>query len=178
MYNLAQILQSPSPSFPPAPKRKASEVAEGEPWLKQRRLDGPGSSKKKCVFPPATSLIYLIMPQTRSRKRYFITSPAILRPSQCDTAYFRDFCLLAQKTYVCMSASLGVCISKFATRHPKSDKPFRSEAQDRSPESDRPWPPVSARGCKTPCQIYFSATTWTPQPLYHVHREGCPIPQS
>lgn len=63
MYNLAQILQSPSPSLPAAPKRKASEVVEGELRpLKQRRLDDSGRSKKKYALPPVTSLLRLIVP--------------------------------------------------------------------------------------------------------------------
>ena len=81
MYNLPQIPQSPSSSSRTATKRKANEVAEGESRpSKQRRLDDSGSSKKKCVFPPVTAFLRLIGPQTRSRRRDFIASPAILRP--------------------------------------------------------------------------------------------------
>ena len=52
MYNLAQIPQTPSPSFCTTAKRKADEVEEGESRpSKQRKLDNSGGSKKKCVSP-------------------------------------------------------------------------------------------------------------------------------
>ena len=51
IHNLAQLPPTPSPSLPAAAKRKASGVGEGESRpSKQRKLNSPGTSKKKYIL--------------------------------------------------------------------------------------------------------------------------------
>ena len=149
IFNLAQIPLSSSPSIGVPAKRKTNrEEEEGSRPSKQRKLNSSGKSKKKCVSRFHCPLPPLILLQTKSCFCHFGASSALLCPPKSDTPNFCGFSLFAQKTYVPPLVS-GPLPQSSRRRYPESDQPFRPEAQDRSWEINRPWPPVSAGRCET-----------------------------
>ena len=100
-------------------------------------------SRRSMYPPPVTPFHSLTTLQEKSCQCYSIACLAILCSSQYNSPYFRNLSLFAKKTCVCSSTSAYTSQSS-QCRHPKSDKSFRSEAQDGSRETCGPRSPVSA----------------------------------